>query len=100
MELFKSNGATCYVVELCADFEERLIRNKSENRLLHKESKRNLEWSESEMRDTSKKYRLNSYDGETLPFENYLKIDNTNLSAETVAKMIQEHFAIPEKDTL
>ncbi|MBR3704528.1 MAG: AAA family ATPase, partial [Oscillospiraceae bacterium] len=47
IDLFKSNGASCYVVELCADFEERLIRNKSENRMLHKESKRNLEWSEA-----------------------------------------------------
>lgn len=96
IELFKSNGANCYVVELCADFEERLIRNKSENRLFHKEFKRNLEWSEAEMRDTSEKYRLNSYDGENLPFENYLKIDNTALTAEEVAGMIQTHFAIAD----
>ena len=94
IELFKSNGANCYVVELCADFEERLVRNKSENRLLHKESKRNLEWSESEMRATSEKYRLNSYEGEELPFENYIKIDNTNLAPDEVAKIIQTHFAI------
>ena len=95
LELFKSNGADCCVVELCADFEERLIRNRSENRLLHKESKRNLEWSEAEMRITSEKYRLNSYDGEILPFENYLKIDNTNLSAEETARKIQQYFSIP-----
>lgn len=94
IELFKSNGANCYVVELCADFEERLVRNKSENRLLHKESKRNLEWSEAEMRKTSEKYRLNSYDGESLPFENYIKIDNTTLAPDEVAKIIQTHFAI------
>lgn len=94
IDLFESNGASCYVVELCADFEERLIRNKSENRLLHKESKRNLEWSETEMRNTSEKYRLNSYDGENLPFENYIKIDNTSLAPEEVAKMIQTHFEI------
>ena len=97
IDLFESNGANCYVVELCADFEERLIRNKSENRLLHKESKRNLEWSEAEMRATSEKYRLNSYEGEKLPFEHYLKIDNTNLTPDAVAKMIQSHFAIPER---
>ena len=94
IDKFSSNGAKCYVVELCADFQERLIRNKSENRLLHKESKRDLEWSESEMKSTSEKYRLNSYDGESLPFENYLKIDNTALTPETVARMIQTHFAI------
>lgn len=97
IDLFEANGANCYVVELCADFEERLIRNKSENRLLHKESKRNLEWSEAEMRATSEKYRLNSYEGEKLPFEHYLKIDNTNLTPDAVAKMIQSHFAIPER---
>lgn len=91
---FKENGANCYVVELCADFEVRLVRNKTENRLLHKESKRNLEWSEAEMRKTSEKYRLNSYDGENLPFENYIKIDNTTLAPDEVAKMIQTHFAI------
>ena len=50
IELFGSNGAKCCVVELCADFDVRLIRNKSENRLIHKESKRNLDWSEAEMR--------------------------------------------------
>ncbi len=91
---FRANGANCYVVELCADFEERLIRNKSENRLLHKESKRNLEFSEAEMRRTSEKYRLNSYDGEDLPFEHYLKIDNTTLAPEETARMIREHFGI------
>lgn len=97
IELFQENGAKCCVVELCADFEERLIRNKSENRLLHKESKRNLEWSEAEMRETSEKYRLNSYDGEKLPFEHYMKIDNTNLTPEDVAKRIKSYFAIAEE---
>ena len=96
IELFKSNGAECYIVELCADFDVRLIRNKSENRLLHKESKRNLEWSEAEMRRTSEKYRLNSYDGEKLPFENYMKLDNTNLPPEEAARKIMEYFTFEE----
>lgn len=96
IELFKSNGAKCCMVELCADFDVRLIRNKSENRLLHKESKRDLDWSETDMRTTSKKYRLNSYEGEELPFENYLKIDNTNLPPDEVAKMIKARFTIEE----
>ena len=94
IDLFKINGINCYVVELCADFDVRLVRNKSENRLLHKESKRNIEWSETEMRATSQEWRLNSYDGEELPFENFLKIDNTNITPEIVAKKITEHFAI------
>ena len=96
IDLFESNGAKSCVVELCADFDVRIERNKSENRLLNKESKRNLERSEAEMRKTSEQYRLNSYDGEVLPFENYLKIDNTNLSPEEVAKQIKTHFSIGE----
>lgn len=96
IRLFQSNGAKCCVVELCADFDVRLVRNKSENRLLHKESKRNLQWSEAEMRETSQKYRLNSYEEEKLPFESYMKIDNTNLSPDEVARMIKERFALGE----
>ena len=94
IELFKSNGAKCCVVELCADFDVRLVRNKSENRLLHKESKRDLDWSEADIRLTSEKYRLNSYDGEVLPFENYIKIDNTDIAPDVVAQMIKERFEL------
>lgn len=32
-EIFESNGGTVYLVELEADYEERLKRNKTENRL-------------------------------------------------------------------
>lgn len=97
ISLFEENDAECYVVELCADFEERLARNKSENRLLHKESKRDIARSEAEMRQTSETYRLNSYDGEALPFAHYIKIDNTSLAPDTVARMIIDHFAIQSK---
>lgn len=44
------------------------------------------------MRATSEKYRLNSYDGEELPFENYMKLDNTNPAPDEVAKMIKHSF--------
>ena len=95
--LFKNNGATCHVVELCADFDERIERNKSENRLYHKESKRDIEFSEAEMHRTSEKHRLNSYDGEKLPFESYIKINNTNLLPDVVANNICEVFGIDQK---
>lgn len=94
IELFSSHGAVCHVVELCADFDERIARNKSENRLAQKESKRNVERSEAEMRHTQATHRLNSREGEVLPFESYLKIDNTNLAPSEVAKMIKERFGI------
>ena len=43
------------------------------------------------MRATSEKYRLNSYDGEELPFENYM-----NPAPDEVAKMIKALFSIEE----
>ena len=47
--MFKSNGAEVYYVELEADYDIRLQRNKTENRLLNKPSKRNIEKSEKEV---------------------------------------------------
>lgn len=79
-----------YCVELIADMSVRLERNKTENRLENKASKRDLEVSEQRLLN-EEKYRLVSEDGE-IPFENYLRIDNTNLAPDTVAKMIKEKF--------
>lgn len=95
-DLFKSHGADVHVVELCADFDVRIKRNKTENRLIHKESKRDLAWSEGEMRRTSEQHRLNSFDGEVLPFESYLKLDNTHLPPEEVAQIIKAHFGLQD----
>lgn len=94
INLFSAHGANCHVVELCADFDVRIVRNKSENRLAQKESKRNIDRSEAEMRHTQATHRLNSREGEILPFESYIKIDNTHISPDEVAKMIKEHLGI------
>ncbi len=88
---FEDNGGTVYYVELEADLNERLARNKTPHRLEHKPSKRNLEWSENDLKDSLEKYRLNSLPGE-IKKENYLRVDNTNLSAEEVASMIKDKF--------
>mgnify|MGYP003227008270 CR=1 FL=1 len=65
------------------------------NRLEHKESKRDLEWSEKDIYRSLEKYRLNSKPGEGEKiFKNFYKIDNTNISAEKVAKMIKEKFEL------
>ncbi|KPB05993.1 AAA family ATPase [Bacillus sp. CHD6a] len=90
-QLFESRGATVYYVELEADLNERLERNKTPNRLEHKPKKRDLVWSENDLLETLEKHRLNSLD-EELTFENYMKIDNTNRSAAEVAGMIKEKF--------
>ncbi|MEL3974757.1 AAA family ATPase [Rossellomorea oryzaecorticis] len=92
-ELFESKGGTVYLVELEADVEERLERNKSSNRLEHKPTKRDIDWSESELKNSLKQYRLNSLEGE-IKHSNYIKINNTNLSAEEVAEIIKGKFQL------
>ena len=93
LKKFENAGAETYVVELQADVEERLKRNKTEHRLEEKPTKRNLEWSENELLRSMKKYRLNSLENE-IPYRNYLKIDNTNLSAEETAQEIVAFFEL------
>ena len=85
---FEESGGTVYYVELVADRAVRLERNKTENRLKNKASKRDIELSEGRMIREETKYRLVSNEGE-IPFENYIKIDNTDLEPDVVAKMIK-----------
>ncbi|MCH5585631.1 AAA family ATPase [Shimazuella sp. AN120528] len=92
-DMFESKGGTVYFVELEADIEERLKRNKSPHRLEQKPTKRNIEQSEHHLKTTMQKYRLNSTEGE-ITRENYIKINNTNLKAEEVAKIIKEKFQL------
>lgn len=91
--IFKKQGGTVYYVELEADLKERIRRNKTPNRLEHKPTKRNIEWSESELKSSLEKYRLNSHDGE-IQKEEYLKINNTYKSPKDVAAMIKEKFQL------
>ena len=91
-DIFKRNGAEIYFVELVATLEIRLQRNITENRLLNKPCKRDVEGTTARLHELDKKSRLVSYDGE-VPFDNYMKIDNTNLPPDTVAKMIADRFS-------
>lgn len=88
---FEAKGAEVCFVELQADIEQRLERNKSDHRLTHKATKRDIEWSEAHLKSTADTFRLNSFEGE-ITYENYMKINNTNLSAENAAKLIQDRF--------
>ena len=83
-------------VELETSLEERLRRNRTENRLKYKPLKRNFEVSEREILETDKTDQLNSQK-QPSGLHHYLKIDNTNLSAEEVAKQIQEKMKTIEK---
>ena len=95
IELFESKNSFICVVELYADFDARLERNKTENRLLNKPSKNNMgiERQEEYLRKMESMYRYKANEDEIL-HENYLKIDNTNLTPNEVALMIKEVFTL------
>ena len=80
-------------MELIASQEVRLQRNETENRLAHKASKRDLEASRQRLLRDDANYRCVSRPGE-IPFGNYLRIDNSEISAETAATMIREYFSL------
>ena len=92
-DIFARQGAEVYWVELVADQAVRLERNRTENRLAHKASKRNLAFSEANLPECDKMARLESNAGE-IPFENYIRIDNTRLSPEEVVSIIRERFGL------
>ncbi len=92
-KIFKSRGASIYYVELEADYNLRLERNKTENRLLNKPTKRDIEHSENLFKSLEAKYRLNSNYGE-LKKDNYIKINNTNLAPDIVAQTIKKEFKL------
>ena len=79
-----------YCIELIASQEVRLERNKTENRLINKPSKRDIEASNKRVLKEDL-HRLVSNEGE-IPFKNYLRINNENIEAKDVAKMIKETF--------
>lgn len=92
-DVFRSSGADIYFVELEASVEERLKRNRTDNRLKQKQLKRDIVASEHELLDAMEKYRLNSIEGE-ITEKNYLRINNTELSAEEAARMIKQKFRL------
>ena len=79
-----------YCVELIASQEVRLERNKTENRLNNKASKRDIEESNKRVLNEDL-HRLVSFEGE-IPFKNYLRINNENIGAKDVAQKIKETF--------
>ena len=90
-QIFREQGAEIYYVELLAPQEIRLQRNVTENRLLHKATKRDLEVSKQRLLKDDERYRLESYEGE-IKFPNYLRIENSKLSAAETAAIIKEKF--------
>lgn len=82
------------VVELVAGLDTRLQRNRTEHRLAEKKSKRDLEWSDANVRGMEADYRMSSVPGLDAPGERllaqwpHLVLDNTDLPADEVADRI------------
>jgi hypothetical protein len=92
-KIFRDKGAEIYYVELESDIEERIKRNKTENRLNHKPSKRGEAGSDDKLRESILNHRPNSLEGEIME-KNYLRINNTHLDPVIVAQKIKETFSL------
>lgn len=88
-QIFNAPHHELFFVELFAELDERIKRNKSAYRLEKKPSKRDLEYSHNELMSSAKKHRLNSYDGE-IKESRYMKLDVTNLSVDESSQKIIE----------
>lgn len=91
--IFAPYGTAFYYVELIAPQAVRLARNRTENRLRHKPSKQDLAVSDQRLLDDDSRCRCVSYEGE-IPFENYLRIENSDKEPAEVARMIRERFKL------
>lgn len=90
-EIFGLPEEDIYHVELVAPQDVRLQRNNTENRLHHKASKRDIEASNARLIRDDENHRCESLPGE-IPFPNYLRLDNSNLSAAEAARIIKDTF--------
>ena len=91
--IFESHGAQVYCAELIAPQEVRLARNETANRLAHKPSKRDLDFARKCLLEADAHHRCVSLEGE-VPFENYVRIDNSELSPEEAAEKIRAAFGL------
>lgn len=96
-EVFHAAGGKVSFVELKAELSERLQRNRHENRLAHKPSKRDLPFSEKLLLGDEERFRMHTLPGE-LGDRALLRIDNTHLSPEAVADRIIRHFELSKAE--
>jgi len=86
-------GAEVAFVELVADLDTRLARNRTEHRLAEKRSKRDVAWSDDNVRELERHVMSTRADlplpaDAVLSRHPHLVIDNTDLSADEAAEWI------------
>lgn len=91
---FVERGLPVRYAELESAQSVRLERNRTEYRLEHKRSKRDLEWSEQDLLQMDRDYQLQS-PPEMRTRPDWLHIDNTDLTAGETAARIVRHFDLP-----
>ncbi len=94
---YADRGADIAIVELVADLDTRLARNRTEHRLAVKPSKRDLDWSDGNVRDlescvmVTDPHREPQTPGERLiAAYPHLRLDNTHLGPDEAADRILE----------
>ena len=94
---YVEQGAAVSFIELYADLDTRLERNRTEHRLAEKRSKRDLTWSDGNVRDLEQHVMNTGHRGQAgmptpgellLARHPHLKLDNTSLSPEEAAERI------------
>lgn len=93
-EPFRRRGGRVLFLELEADQQERLRRNRCASRLAEKPSKRDVDFSERNLLELDRDYRLGS-GGRFDDRADYLRIDNTALSPAEVADAAITRFGLP-----
>lgn len=91
-ELFYEQGWSVYLIELSASLEIRLERNRTENRLKHKPTKRDINLSNARLIDSEKIHIVNSFlfSNFKLPdtVKKHIIIETDKLAPEEVADKI------------
>lgn len=90
------HGGSTYYAELEAGMEERLVRNRTENRLRHKK-KADFEKTEGFMVRAQAQYQMNSSGNFPYP-EQHVKINNAYLSVKEAAEQIVQAFGLPRSE--
>ena len=92
-DIVAAAGGQTYYAELQADLSTRLVRNRSEHRLAHKPTKRDIQKSEEYLLREDRVFNTSP----ELPFpypDRHIKIVNTDVSPSLAAKLIADHFAM------
>lgn len=92
VSIFKKESAEIFYVELEASLNKRLDRNKTPHRLKHKPGKKDIDSSEKRILASVTNHRTNSRQNE-ISFENYLRIDNSEMRPLDVARKIKSYFS-------